>query len=103
MELNHEFKIIIDNEVLNYSSIIEENLRMEIEVNGKKFNCRYLRWNVKPNDEFSRFYFLNESLDVKGTKTTLLNKKGDNFWHSIVVTDNFLIKKCLKVEQTRQE
>ena len=96
LELNHEFKIIIDNEVLNYSSIIEENLRMEIEVNGKKFNCRYLRWNVKPNDEFSRFYFLNESLDVKGTKTTLLNKKGDNFWHSIVVTDNFFDQEMLE-------
>lgn len=54
-----------------------------------QFDCKYLRWNVKPNDEYSRFYFLNKALDVRGTKTTLLNKKGDGFWHSIVVINDF--------------
>ena len=41
------------------------------------------------NDEYSRFYFLNNDLELKFTKTTLLNKKGDNFWHSVIVIDDF--------------
>ena len=60
-----------------------------VNIQGIEFSCKYLRWNVKPNDEYSRFYFLNEAFDVRGTKTTLLNKKGDGFWHSIVVINNF--------------
>lgn len=89
LELNSEFKIVINGNLLEYSSIIEENTNVPITIGQKIFNCKYLQWNVKPNDEYSRFYFLNNSLDVKATKTTLLNKKGDDFWHSVVVVDDF--------------
>ncbi|MCH5178081.1 MAG: ATP-binding protein [Prevotellaceae bacterium] len=96
LELNSEFKILINGEELICTSIIEDNISMQIDACGKTFNCKYLLWNVKPNDEFSRFYFLNSSLDVKGTKTTLLNKKGDNFWHSIVIIDDFFDQEMLE-------
>lgn len=89
LELNANFQIIINNEVLDYQSIIEDRKAFPVNIQGIEFNCKYLRWNVKPNDEYSRFYFLNEALDVRGTKTTLLNKKGDGFWHSIVVINDF--------------
>ena len=56
---------------------------------------------MKPNDEFSRFYFLNSALDVKGTKTTLLNKKGDNFWHSIVIADDFFDQEMLECKSDK--
>lgn len=89
LELNSNFQIIINDEVLDYKSIIEDRKAFSIEVQDIQFDCKYLRWNVKPNDEYSRFYFLNKALDVRGTKTTLLNKKGDGFWHSIVVINDF--------------
>lgn len=101
LELNTEFKIIIDGKELVYNSIVEENVSMEIDARGKVFNCKYLRWNVKLNDEFSRFYFLNSDLDVKGTKTTLLNKKGDNFWHSIVIVDDFFDQEMLECKSDK--
>lgn len=41
------------------------------------------------NDEYSKFYFLNNELELKNTKTTLLNKKGDNFWHSVIIINDF--------------
>lgn len=41
------------------------------------------------NDEYSRFYFLNNDLELKNTRTTLLNKKGDNFWHSVIIINDF--------------
>ena len=56
---------------------------------------------MKPNDEFSRFYFLNKALDVKGTKTTLLNKKGDNFWHSVVIADDFFDQEMLECKSDK--
>lgn len=89
LELNANFQIIINDKVLDYQSIIEDRKAFPVNIQGIEFNCKYLRWNVKPNDEYSRFYFLNEALDVRGTKTTLLNKKGDGFWHSIVVINDF--------------
>ena len=90
LELNASFQIVINGEVLDYQSIIEDRKAFPVNIQGIEFSCKYLRWNVKPNDEYSRFYFLNEAFDVRGTKTTLLNKKGDGFWHSIVVINNFL-------------
>lgn len=89
LELNASFQIVINGEVLDYQSIIEDRKAFPVNIQGIEFSCKYLRWNVKPNDEYSRFYFLNEAFDVRGTKTTLLNKKGDGFWHSIVVINNF--------------
>lgn len=99
LELNSEFKIVINGQELEYTSIIEENLPVEIITKQKTFNCKYLQWNVKPNDEYSRFYFLNSSLDVKATKTTLLNKKGDDFWHSVVVVDDFFEQEMLECKE----
>lgn len=94
LELKEEYKIFVNGQELDYSSIIAEQ---EIilpqfsyqQQNSYDFKCRYIRWNVKMNDEYSRFYFLNDNLELKFTKTTLLNKKGDNFWHSIIVIDDF--------------
>ena len=99
LELNSEFKIIINGNELEYNSIIEENTPVSITVGSKTFNCKYLQWNVKPNDEYSRFYFLNNALDVKATKTTLLNKKGDDFWHSVVVVDDFFEQEMLECKE----
>ena len=99
LELNSEFEIVINGKVLEYESIIQENKTVKIAVGTKDFNCKYLQWNVKPNDEYSRFYFLNNSLDVKAIKTTLLNKKGDDFWHSIVVVDDFFEQEMLECKE----
>ena len=93
LELNSNFQIIINGEILDYQSIIEDSKEFTVNINQLQFDCKYLRWNVKPNDEYSRFYFLNKALDVRGTKTTLLNKKGDGFWHSIVIIHDFFEEK----------
>ena len=94
LELKEEYKIFVNNEELNYSSIIAERGSVPITLSANEhhdgtFNCKYIRWNTKMNDEYSRFYFLNNELELKFTKTTLLNKKGDDFWHSIIVVDDF--------------
>jgi len=94
LELKEEFKIIINGVELDYSSIIAEVDNFPINLTDKNgiefiFPCRYIRWNKKMNDEYSRFYFLNDDYELKNTQTTLLNKKGDDFWHSIVILNDF--------------
>lgn len=94
LELKEEFKIIINGVELDYSSIIAEVDNFPINLTDKNgivfiFPCKYIRWNTKLNDEYSKFYFLNDDYELKNTKTTLLNKKGDDFWHSIVILNDF--------------
>jgi len=94
LELKEEHKIIINGQELDYSSIIAETEDFDVTVRDKQgqemqFNCKYIRWNRKMNEEYSKFYFLNSQLELKSTKTTLLNKKGDGFWHSVLVINDF--------------
>lgn len=94
LELKEEYKIFINGIEMDYTSIIDEKENFPIivkKVNNQEvpFECKFIRWNTKMNDEYSRFYFLNNELELKNTKTTLLNKKGDNFWHSIIIINDF--------------
>lgn len=102
LELKEEKRIFIKGEELNCSSIIAENESFPIELKLRKedikFECKYIRWNSKLNDEYSRFYFLNESLELKKTKTTSLNKKGDNFWHSLLIVSDFFNETTIEEE-----
>jgi hypothetical protein len=86
-------KIFVNGKELNYSSIIADKDDFPIDVainrNTYKFTCKYIQWNKKLNDEYSRFYFLNSQLKLKNNQTTKLNKKGDEFWHSVIVVDDF--------------
>ncbi|KOH43729.1 ATP-binding protein [Sunxiuqinia dokdonensis] len=93
LELREEHKLLINGEELDYSSIIEEvdnyPIALQQNMGSVKFECKYIRWSSKLNDEYSRFYFVNEDLELKNTKTTSLNKKGDNFWHSLIIVSDF--------------
>ncbi|MBR6124642.1 ATP-binding protein [Candidatus Saccharibacteria bacterium] len=96
LEVRKDFKIIINGSELDISGFIadQEDFFIEIENKGSKLTipCKYRRWNKRPNDEYSRFYFLNNDLDCKMSKTTLLNNKRDGFWHSLVVVHDFFNK-----------
>ena len=94
LELKEENKIYVNGVELDYTSAIAEidNFPITIKCANSEdhyFNCKYIQWNTKMNDEYSCFYFLNNELELKNTKTTLLNKKGDGFWHSVIVIDDF--------------
>ena len=94
LELKEEYKIYINDVELDYSSIIDEVQSFTVVAKGvynqeSSFDCKYIQWNTKMNDEYSRFYFLNNDLELKNTKTTSLNKKGDNFWHSVIIINDF--------------
>lgn len=89
LELRDEHKLFVNGEELNCSSIIQEVDSFLISKNDEKFECKYIQWSQKNNDESSKFYFLNNELELKNTKTTSLNKKGDGFYHSLIIESDF--------------
>ena len=98
LEINKSkgLKISINGKFLDYESLISERTDFEykwLEDKGAKdpivFECQYVQWNAKLNDEFSRFYFMNEENKLKRKETTRLNKKGDQFYHSIIIKSAF--------------
>lgn len=97
LELNkeHDFSINVNGVKLKYSDIISDSDDFQhiiTDFTGKteyNFKCKFLQWNQKLNDEYSRFYFLNDKNKLKSHKTTRLNKKGDNFNHSLIVQNDF--------------
>lgn len=89
LELNKNRKIFINGEELEYDDYIGEEENWNIEVENHKFVANYFRWNGKLNDEYSRFYYLNSNGELIHQETTKLNKKGDNFYHTVIVKDSF--------------
>ena len=96
LEINKHkgYKILVNGIAVDYSSIIEDtkSFDLKIEKNEEQpilFNCYFIQWKSKLNDEFSRFYLINDNYVLKNQRTTKLNKKGDKFYHSVVVRSDF--------------
>ncbi|MCB0410139.1 MAG: hypothetical protein KDD29_07955, partial [Flavobacteriales bacterium] len=92
---NKGYQIIINGSPIIHDELIsnQEDFNVEIQdTNGKDthtFNCKFIQWSRKLVDEYSRFYFINEEEKLKYQKTTKLNNKGDQFYHSIIVKSPF--------------
>lgn len=74
--------LLFSGEIKKYQ---KKDLPLEIcsEIHGD-FKAKIVIWKEKP-EEFSKFYFLNtEGLEVVKHNTGL-NKKSDDFWHSVYV------------------
>lgn len=89
LALNPVRHIYIDGEELNINEYIGEHEEWNISIGDKNFKADYFRWNGKLNEEYSKFYYLNNSDNLVHEETTKLNKKGDNFWHTVIIKDSF--------------
>lgn len=107
LEVKKEAKIQINGELLDYKSVIAEREDVkfdvyDIEHTRHTFHGVYINWNKKSADEYSKFYFLNKEYKVKYRKTTKLNNKGDNFYHSLILVDDFF-DEITKTEMSEEE
>jgi len=85
-----------------------ETFAIEIEKDPTKeewwhFECTYVQWKNRLNDEYSRFYFLNEEGKFKYKTNTRLNKKGDNFYHSVIIKSAFFDKLAIYEEDEEED
>ncbi len=91
LELNKQkgYNIKLNGEILNYSSIIHETETQEQIIHDNIFCIHYFCWNEPLHNQSSRFYFLNESGKEICSETTLLNNKGDKFFHSVFIKSSY--------------
>lgn len=96
LELNKSsnFKIYLNGKEIEYEDLILEreerviNYNYNYEKNNIIANIRYVQWKDNLSNEYSRYYFCDENNKFKLSMTTTLNKKGDNFYHSVFVSSN---------------
>jgi hypothetical protein len=90
LELNKEksFALRINGKDLDYSSLIQgkpEKFTLEHQPTKTVFDIKYLQWNEKINEEYSRYYFIDSNDNELFKETTTLNNKGDHFYHSVYI------------------
>ncbi|MBC6991162.1 ATP-binding protein [Hymenobacter sp. BT491] len=91
LELNKNkgFKIIINDVILDYSELLLDNEEFVIDENNTTFEIKYVQWKKSLNTEQSKFYYINDdNIEVYKDFTTL-NRKSDNFYHSIYIKSDF--------------
>lgn len=94
LELNKakNYAIIINGEHLDFTQNIldfQDDIEILYEPSNTTFRVKYIQWEKSLHKEFSKYYFLNDSeIEVYKDYTTL-NKKGDEFFHSIYISSDF--------------
>lgn len=83
---NNKFKLLINDEPIDYSEILEDRDVRKYKYNNMEFEVVFCRWSQKLNGEYSKYYYLDGSNKEKFKENTTLNNKGDNFYHSVYVT-----------------
>lgn len=91
LELNQDkgYELFIDNILIDYSSIIGDRDTYQLVIGANKFDIKYIRWNDRINNEYSRFYYLNGKKWEIYKQTTSLNNKGDSFYHSVYIQSDY--------------
>lgn len=93
LELNKDkgYSIEIDGEKIDYEKYKQHEF--EIDVSDLKLSHKYkikaIHWNCALGSEYSKFYFLESSGDEKYKEATKLNKKSDEFYHSIYIQSDY--------------
>lgn len=93
LELNRSknFRIIVNGEVLDYEPNItyREELEIPDEKSGTLFRITFVQWNKTLHRELSKYYFLNSEHNEMYKDFTTLNKKADDFFHSVYIQSSF--------------
>jgi hypothetical protein len=88
LELNafKKYALYFDGELLDYTYIVGEKESFKLKApQGNEFEVKYIRWEQRMINEYSRFYYLNSEHVEVNKQTTSLNNKGDSFFHSIYI------------------
>ena len=94
LELNKakNYSIIINGDALDFTQNIidfQDDIEILYEPSNTSFKVKYIQWQASLHKEFSKYYFLNGSeIEVYKDYTTL-NKKGDEFFHSVYISSDF--------------
>lgn len=94
IELNKtkNYSIVINGEALDFTQNIldfQDDLEFIYEPSNTSFRIKYIQWREALHKEFSKYYFLNNNEVEVYKDYTTLNKKGDEFYHSVYISSAF--------------
>ncbi|CAM3921940.1 Histidine kinase-, DNA gyrase B-, and HSP90-like ATPase [Pedobacter westerhofensis] len=94
LELNKKssYTIMINGIRMDYSDYIqdyEENLEICYEDTKTLFRLKFVQWKESLHKELSKVYFINEKDEEVHKEYTTLNKKADEYFHSVYIQSEF--------------
>ena len=94
LELNktRDFQMLINGTKLDYSDLIqdyEEEIEVKFEASNVFFKLKFVQWKASQHRELSKVYFLNEKGEELFKEYTTLNKKADEYFHSVYIESEF--------------
>ena len=94
LELNKKkgHKILINGTALDYSSNIrdyEENIILKYNDTSTLFKLKFVQWNESLHKELSKTYYIDEKGEELFKEYTTLNKKADEYYHSVYIESEF--------------
>lgn len=101
LELNQNYQILIDGEKITYDEFVIERISFVPEIKlAHNYEISIVQWNQSLGKEYSKFYFIDSENKEKYKEATKLNKKSDEFYHSIYIKsayfNNFYFEKELE-------
>ncbi len=92
IELNHHKKmqVFVNGKALDFSTNIKSKEEFELLYadTGFKFKIKYVHWKESLHKELSKYYFLAGGEEIYKDYTTL-NKKSDDYFHSVYIDSDF--------------
>lgn len=94
LELNkdNKYRILVNGEVLDYSDtmqVYEDQLVIPYDDGKTSFKVKFVQWKESLHRELSRVYYLNEKGAEVHKEYTTLNKKADEYFHSVYIQSEF--------------
>ena len=81
----------MDNKRISYEDIVVN--RTELDMKQFKLEHEYdvifVQWNRSLGQEYSKFYFIDSNNKERYKEATRLNKKSDEFYHSVYIKSSF--------------
>jgi len=107
---NQKYSITVNGVKITENDIIKDEIKLskedlpdelQIKICGN-IDIRIILWAEKPR-EFSKFYYLDPNGKEIFKQNTGLNKKNDNFWHSIYITSALFTQEFSEDEESEQQ
>lgn len=94
LELNKKrnYTIIVNGIPLDYTDNIqyyEEDIMLKDEATKTVFKLKFVQWKESLHKELSKVYYINERGEEKFKEYTTLNKKADEYFHSVYIESEF--------------
>jgi len=94
LELNKkkDYKILINGKPLDYTDNIqdyEEGITIKYAESNTVFKLKFVQWKDSLHKELSKAYFVNERFEEMHKEYTTLNKKADEYYHSVYIESEF--------------